>query len=104
MVKICTVLAPKERASAIFARSTLLKPVAELIITIGPLASATAMMRGSLPKPNRRMSSGTSASIGVVTSSKMYGVTTFSTKGNWVMTAAMTKPIAPPIAKPTKSS
>jgi hypothetical protein len=38
---------------------------------IGPLASATAMMRGSLPKPKRRIRSGTSASIGVVTSIRM---------------------------------
>ncbi len=51
LVKIWKVLAPKERASAILARSTRRKPVAELIITIGPEASATAMMRGSLPKP-----------------------------------------------------
>ena len=51
LVKIWKVMAPKERASAILARSTRRKPVAELIITIGPLASATAMMRGSLPKP-----------------------------------------------------
>ena len=55
-VKICRVLAPKERASAILARSTRRKPVAELIITIGPLASATAMMRGSLPKPKPLLS------------------------------------------------
>ena len=34
-------------------------------MTIGPLANATAMMRGSLPNPNRRISKGTSASIGV---------------------------------------
>ena len=71
LVKICNVFAPNERASAILARSTRRKPVAELIITIGPLASATAMMRGSLPKPKRRISSGTSANIGVVTSSRM---------------------------------
>ena len=36
LVKIWSVLAPKERASAILARSTRRKPVAELIITIGP--------------------------------------------------------------------
>ena len=47
------VLAPKDRANAIFARSTRRKPVAELIITIGPDAKATAMIRGSYPKPNR---------------------------------------------------
>ena len=69
--KICSVLAPNERASAILARSTRRKPVAELIITIGPEASATAMIRGSRPKPKRRIRSGTSASIGVVTSSRM---------------------------------
>ena len=46
LVKICSVLAPNERARAIFARSTRRKPVAALIITIGPAASATAMMRG----------------------------------------------------------
>ena len=36
LVKIWNVLAPNERASAILARSTRRKPVAELIITIGP--------------------------------------------------------------------
>ena len=41
--KICMVLAPNERASAILARSVRRKPVAELIITIGPTASAIAM-------------------------------------------------------------
>ena len=70
-VKICNVLAPNERASAILARSTRRNPVAALIITIGPLASATAMIRGSLPNPKRRMSNGTSASIGVVTSNRI---------------------------------
>ena len=41
--KICIVLAPNDRASAILARSVRRKPVAELIITIGPTASAIAM-------------------------------------------------------------
>ena len=40
-------------------------------MTIGPEASATAMIRGSMPKPRRRIKSGTSAIIGVVTSSRM---------------------------------
>jgi Na+(H+)/acetate symporter ActP len=71
LVKIWKVLAPNDRASAILARSTRRKPVAALIITMGPEASATAMMRGSLPKPKRRIRSGTSASMGVVTSSRI---------------------------------
>ena len=86
------------------ARSTRRNPVAEFIMTIGPLARATAMMRGSLPNPNRRISSGTKANIGVVTNSRMYGVTIFSTNGNCVMTAASMKPIEAPIMNPTASS
>ena len=64
-------MAPYERASAILARSVRRKPVAALIITIGPEASATGMMRGVLVKPYFNCSSGTSAIIGVVTSSRM---------------------------------
>ena len=34
----------------------------------------------------------------------MYGVMIFSTNGNWVITAASTKPTEAPAAKPTSSS
>ena len=34
----------------------------------------------------------------------MYGVTIFSTKGNWVITAARIRPTEAPIAKPANSS
>ena len=49
------------------AKSVRLKPVAELIITIGPEASATAMTIGIIPNPIFSLRNGISATIGMVT-------------------------------------
>src|SRR5919106_3907922 len=95
--KIWNVLAPYERASAIFAKSVRRKPVAALMSTIGPEARATAKTIGDRPKPSLRRRNGTTAIIGVVTMAMMYGATTFSTKGFCVITAASTRPIVEPI-------
>ena len=81
--KIWNVLAPYERASAILARSVRRKPVAALIITIGPEARATAITIGDRPKPSLSRRNGTNASIGVVTIIRMYGAITFSANGFW---------------------
>src|SRR3981081_2036882 len=102
--KIWNVDAPYDRASAIFARSVRLKPVAELIITIGPDASATAMTSGHRPTPIFSRRNGTHASIGVVTMIRTYGAITFSTKGLSVTSAASTSPIVDPIASPERNS
>ena len=81
-----------------------LKPVAELIITIGPDASATAMISGQRPKPIFSRRNGTSASIGVVTMIRTYGAMIFSAKGLRVKSAASTRPIVEPIASPERNS
>jgi hypothetical protein len=47
------------------------KPVAALISTIGPDASATAKTIGDSPKPNLSRRNGTTAIIGVVTIAMM---------------------------------
>ncbi len=60
------------------ARSVRLNPVTELIITIGPEAKETAIILGQMLNPSFSMISGTSASVGVVMSSRMYGVMIFS--------------------------
>src|SRR5712671_5826278 len=104
LAKIWNVEAPYDRASAIFARSVRLKPVAELIITIGPDASATAMTSGQRPKPIFNRRNGTSAIIGVVTMISTYGAITFSTNGLRVTSAASTSPIVEPIASPERNS
>src|SRR5439155_5926047 len=96
--KIWNVDAPYERASAIFARSVRRNPVAELIITIGPAASATAMISGHEPKPIFSRRNGTNAIMGVVTMIRTYGAITFSANGFWVIRAASRRPTAEPIA------
>ena len=57
------------------------------------------MLVGRLTRRN-----GTSASIGVVTSTMMYGATIFSTNGFCVITAASTSPSVDPIASPIRNS
>src|SRR5699024_8796634 len=78
-----------------------LNPVAELSITIGPDANATAITRGAIPKPSFSIKNGTSANIGVVTMTMIYGAISFSTFGRRVNTAASTIPIVEPIVNPT---
>jgi hypothetical protein len=55
-------------------------------------------------KPKTRISSGTSAIMGVVTRSRMYGVMIFSISGTWVITAARMSPMLAPMANPLNSS
>ena len=105
LVKIWSVDAPKERASAILAEIGAAKPGGRVDHHHRPGRERD----GDDARLDRRSracstSSGTSAIIGVVTRSRMYGVTTFSTKGNWVMTAASTMPIDAPMAYPTNST
>src|ERR1041384_226303 len=104
LAKIWNVDAPYDRASAILAGSVRLKPVAELIITIGPAASATAMIRGQRPKPIFSRRKGTNASIGVVTMIRTYGAMIFSRNGFWVNSAASSRPTVEPIARPARNS
>src|SRR5437763_17102110 len=104
LAKIWNVEAPYERASAIFARSVRLKPVAELIITIGPDASATAMISGQRPKPIFSRRNGTSASIGVVTMIRTYGAMFFSANGLRVKSAARMWPNVEQYASPARNA